>query len=307
VTDLPLNPARGVAKPMLFAEQPVPQRVQQFSAEPFLKWAGGKTQLLAQLDPFFPKTFKAYYEPFLGSAAVFFHLRRTRGPFLAWLGDSNTELVNCYEVVRDKVDDLIPLLRQHQRKHDAEHYYHIRQVEPGRIAKVERAGRFIYLNKTCYNGLYRVNTRGRFNVPIGSYKNPRVFNEVSLRAASAALQGTTLNYGDFSTVLDVAEEGDLVYFDPPYHTETSGFTGYAVHAVAALGGADFGADEHRRLAEVVKELHERGCHILVSNSDTEYIRHLYRGFTLHVVQARRPINSNGSGRGPIAELVITNQ
>ncbi len=218
--------------------------------------------------------------------------------------DSNKELINCFEVVRDTVDGLFPFLKQHQHDHRKKHYYELRQLEPSRLSKLQRAARFIYLNKTCYNGLYRVNAKGQFNVPMGSYSKPRIFHEANLRSCSETLQGSSLLAGDFSSVLDSAQKGDFLYFDPPYHTETSGFTGYAV---AASGRAHFGADEHRRLAEVVKELHESGCHVVVSNSDTQYVRRLYKGFRLHVVHARRSINCNGAGRGPVTELVITNQ
>ncbi len=274
------------------------------SAEPFLKWAGGKTQLLGQLDTFFPQRFSAYHEPFAGSAAVFFHLRRTRGCFAGSLMDINPELINCYEIVRDDIEALIPLLRQHQRLHRKKHYYAVRAMDPSQITEVERAARFIYLNKTCYNGLYRVNAKGQFNVPVGSYARPRIFDESDLRAASDALRSIALSAEDFSAVLDVAKADDLVYFDPPYFTENSGFTGYAIGKSGKVG---FGADEHNRLAEVVNELHLRGCHIVLSNSDTDYIRHLFRHFTIHFVKARRPINCNGAKRGSVNEIVVTNE
>lgn len=273
------------------------------AAGPFLKWAGGKTQLLSQLEQFFPVKFNSYYEPFVGSAAVFFHLRRMRGRFPSCLADYNDELVNCYRMVRDKVDALIPLLKQHQLKHSRDYYYSVRKRVPDKMTELQRAARLIYLNKTCYNGLYRVNSKGQFNVPIGSYKKPRIINENALKYAGAALQEVSLKECDFSKVLDEAESGDLVYFDPPYHTETSGFTSYAV---SSSGQAKFGPKEHRRLLEVAKELHENGCYIVVSNSDTEYIRNLFEDFNVYTVEARRSINSDGAGRGSVTELVITN-
>lgn len=277
---------------------------QPLAAGPFLKWAGGKNRLLPQLEPFFPERIVRYHEPFVGSGAVFFYLRRTRGAFPATLLDSNAELINCFTVVRDRVDALLPLLRWHEREHSKRHYYAMREHDPGALTDLQRAARFIYLNKTCYNGLYRVNAKGQFNVPMGSYKNPRICDEAILRAASEALQGVTLLATDFSTVLDHAGSCDFVYFDPPHYTESSGFTGYAV---AASGRAGFGAEEHRRLAEVVKELDARGCHVIVSNSDTAYTRHLYTGFRLAVVRARRMINCNGAGRGLVDELVVSNR
>jgi len=277
---------------------------QEAAPEPFLKWAGGKTQLLGQLDRFFPGQFKTYYEPFVGSAAAFFHLRRTRTWFPAWLADSNAELVNCYQMVRDKAQTLIPLLKHHQREHGKHHYYDIRGQNPETLTKVQRAARLIYLNKTCYNGLHRVNAKGEFNVPMGSYSNPRIVDEETLKAASKALKDATLCVGDFSAVLDTASRNDLIYFDPPYYTEGNGFTSYSV---SASGKNVFGAEEHRRLLEVVKELSERDCHVVISNSDTEYIRRLYKNFNIHVVHARRAINSNGNGRGTVTELIITNR
>ncbi len=270
---------------------------------PFLKWAGGKTQLLAQLDPFFPQKISAYFEPFMGSAAVFFFLRRTRGDFPAWLNDSNPELVNCFQIMRDQVDALIPLLHDHRAHHNQTHYYRARAEVPAQLSELARAARLIYLNKTCFNGLYRVNARGQFNVPMGTYKHPRIFDEANLRAVSRALQNATLARGDFGAVLDQARAGDVVYFDPPYYTEANGFTSYAV---AANGKATFGTDEQARLANIVAELAARGCIVVVSNSDTEFIRDLYRGFNIHTVRARRAINSNARGRGLVNEVVITN-
>ena len=277
---------------------------QEVAPEPFLKWAGGKTQLLGQLDRFFPGQFKTYYEPFVGSAAAFFHLRRTRTWFPAWLADSNAELVNCYQVVRDKVQTLIPLLKNHQREHGKHYYYNIRGQNPEALTKVQRAARLIYLNKTCYNGLHRVNAKGEFNVPMGSYSNPRIVDEETLKAASKALRDTAFYVGDFSAVLDTAVPNDLIYFDPPYYTEGNGFTGYSV---SASGKNVFRAEEHRRLLEVAKDLSARDCHVVISNSDMEYIRRLYKGFNIHVVHARRAINSNGNGRGAVTELIITNR
>jgi DNA adenine methylase len=270
--------------------------------EPFLKWAGGKTQLLSQLDRFFPQTISAYYEPFMGSAAIFFFLRRTRGNFPAWLNDSNPELVNCFQIVRERVDALIPRLREHREHHNPTYYYRVRAQIPAQLSELERAARLIYLNKTCFNGLYRVNARGQFNVPLGTYKQPRIFVEANLRAVSRALQNTVLARGDFRAVLDRARTGDTVYFDPPYYTETNGFTSYAV---AANGKTAFGADAQARLAAVARTLAARDCRVVVSNSDTEFIRGLYRGFNIHTVRARRAINSNARGRGPINEVVIT--
>jgi DNA adenine methylase len=273
-------------------------------ASPFLKWAGGKNQIFDQLRPFFPAKFNNYFEPFVGSGAVFFNLRKIHGHFSATLTDRNAELVNCYKTIRDDLDKLIPSLEAHKRYHDERRYYRIRGQDPGDLSTIERAARFIYLNKTCYNGLYRVNKSGKFNVPVGSYNNPSIFDEDNLFAVTRVLRGVRLQAGDFSAVLDSAKPNDLIYFDPPYYTEDTGFTGYAV---SASGAASFGADEHRQLRNVVDALHKRGCRVVVSNSDTDYVRRLYSKYKTHVVKARRYINCNGAGRHPVSELVITNE
>jgi DNA adenine methylase len=275
---------------------------QQIEAGPFLKWAGGKGQILPQIEKYFPESFKGYFEPFAGSAAVFFHLARRRNSFPATLVDLNQELINCFVVVRDHLDKLIPMLRDHERKHNENHYYKVRSTRPASLGKIDRAARFIYLNKTCYNGLYRVNSRGEFNVPIGSYVNPKIFDEKNIRSVSTTLNGVSLVAGHFSAVLRNAKRGDFIYFDPPYYTESSGFTGYAV---AASGKADFSAIDHMMLKNDADELLKRGCHVVVSNSDTRFIRRLYKGYEQHGVEARRFINCNGLGRQPVKELVIT--
>jgi DNA adenine methylase len=206
-------------------------------------------------------------------------------------------------MVRDKAGSLLPLLNQHKERHGKNYYYEVRRQDPAKLKKLQRAARLIYLNKVCYNGLYRVNSKGQFNVPMGSYKNPGIFNKGNLLAASESLKGATLLSGDFTSVLGIAKRGDFIYFDPPYYSESDGFTGYAV---TASGTPHFGADEHWRLFEAVKELSARGCSIIVSNSDTEYVRRIYKDFTLKEVGAYRLINRIGAGRGPVIELVITN-
>lgn len=270
-------------------------------ASPFLKWAGGKTQVLRQLEPYFPTAFGHYYEPFAGSAVVFLHLRRTLGTFPASLYDANPELVNCFQIVRDSVESLISQLVVHRSNHSKNYYYFIRQLDPSALSPVERAGRFIYLNKTCYNGLYRVNRKGEFNVPVGSYQNPTIFDEINLRAVSRALAGISIKRADFSDVLEAAEPGDFIYLDPPYFTEGSGFTSYSLSIDGRHG---FGPDEHRRLKEVVASLVARRCSVLVSNSDTAYVRWLYRDFDIHEIKARRFINRDSNGRGVVSEIAI---
>jgi DNA adenine methylase len=274
-------------------------------ATPFIKWAGGKTQLLSQLAPSVPKTFRTYYEPFVGSGAMFFWLSRVRGQFPTVLLDLNPELVNCYRVVRDNVQALIPAVYRRQQEHSKRYYYQVRDVDPQSLGPVERAARFIYLNKTCYNGLYRVNSQGKFNVPMGSYKKPTVLETEVLLAASRALQGADLREGDFSGILDEVADDDFIYLDPPYYpiSRTSSFTGYVL---SRKGRPEFGAGEHQRLAQFLKALDKKGCKVLVSNSGCEFVAKLYEGFRIEQVQARRNINSDGSKRGTVTELVIRN-
>ncbi len=282
--------------------EPMPN-LSSTQARPFLKWAGGKWRVLAQYERFFPREpMRGYFEPFLGSGAVFFHLR-PRGLFSHYrLTDSNAELITCYRVVRDALEALLARLAEHQAQHSRAHYYAVRAWDRdpswARASEVERAARFIYLNKTCYNGLWRVNSRGQFNVPMGRYRNPRILDEPRLRAASAALQGVELAVADFGDVLGRAGAGDFVYFDPPYHprSATANFTAYSQQA--------FGERAQRRLARVFAALAERGAWVLLSNSDTPFVRALYSAFCLHPVRAQRPINAAADRRGAVEELLV---
>ncbi len=273
------------------------------TAKPFLKWAGGKQQLLAQYEPFFPPNFRRYIEPFVGGGAVFSHLWNTcRLPQQVFLFDNNQELINTYRVVRDSLDKLIDLLAAHKTYHGREYYYRVRSLDRQSVAltEVERAARTIYLNKTCYNGLYRVNRRGQFNVPLGRYKNPGIFDEKILSAVSFALQNVHLEVRDFQTIVDVAEAGDFIYFDPPYDptSKTANFTSYTA--------GSFRDDDQRNLANVFARLSQMGCLCMLSNSDTPFVRDLYRGFRIEVVQAKRSINADVNGRGGVKEVVVLN-
>ena len=273
-------------------------KVMGFGLPTFVKWAGGKTQLLPQLDYLLPENFKDYYEPFLGSGAFFFYLEQERG-CKAFLSDINGELINTFEVVKKKPKALASLLSKHKSQHSNEHYYAVRKVNPIDLSKVERAARFIYLNKSCFNGLYRVNSKGKFNVPIGSYKNPSIFSEENLLSASKLLQKAKLKTASFECVLVTAKKGDFVYFDPPYYPiKKTSFTSYTKEA--------FGEKEQRKLVRVFKKLDKRGCFVMLSNSDAPFIRELYTGFKQKIVKARRAINCNGADRGRINELVVTN-
>ncbi len=267
-------------------------------AGPFLKWAGGKSQLLATYQQFFPTTFKTYFEPFTGGGAVFFHLKSSRPAFKAELSDLNDELVNCYTTIRDDVDELIEHLRLHENS--SEYFYQLRAAGTASLTPPERAARLIYLNKTCFNGLYRVNSKGQFNVPFGSYKNPRLCDENNLRACSAALQKVSIIHQPFDAILERARKGDFVYFDPPYHpvSTTSNFTSYTKNS--------FSGQNQEQLAEVAAKLSKRGCLFMLSNSDTPLIRSLYKDFDLHTVYALRAINCKADGRGPVPEVLVTN-
>ena len=276
-------------------------------AKPFLKWAGGKSRLLPQFEPLFPKRFDDYYEPFVGSAAVYFHLCNLKSAgglnqsmTGARLSDSNSELINCYITLRDHINELVELLFEHKKKHSKQYYYRIRGQDPKSLSHLQRAARLIYLNKTCFNGLYRVNSKGEFNVPIGSYKNPAIADPKTLVKAHLALQGVHLSTSKFSEVLQHAKAGDFVYFDPPYHpvSITSNFTSYT--------NEEFGERQQSELRDVVRELTTRGCMVMVSNSDAPFVWKLYGDFRQRHVHASRLINSNSDGRGKITELVITN-
>jgi DNA adenine methylase len=268
-------------------------------ARPFLKWAGGKARLIEQYKPFLPSQFDRYHEPFLGGGALFFYLApqlATQGK-KAYLSDLNPELVNVYRCVRDQVEELIALLSEHQANHSEQRYYAVRsrlQNDP-----VQQAARFIYLNKTCYNGLYRENAKGLFNVPIGRYKSPRICAPELLRSAAAALQSAEISEQPFSAVLAAAQGNrDFVYFDPPYHplSDTSKFTAYSRYRFAEA--------QQSELRDVIAKLVKQNVSVLASNSDCSFIRELYRGFEVKTITAARSINSKASKRGKITEVLI---
>jgi DNA adenine methylase len=260
---------------------------------PFLKWAGGKAKLAPQIMARFPDRFRRYHEPFIGGGAVFFAL----GPREATLSDVNADLITTYRAIRDHVESLIEVLLHHRASE--EDFYRIRAVDPGGLSLIESAARTIYLNRTCFNGLYRVNRRGQFNVPFGRYANPRICNAENLRAVSDALQGVDLRVEDAMAIGRRARRGDLVYFDPPYDpiSPTASFTSYAK--------TGFGRTEQERLAEVFAHLAERGVHAVLSNSDTPFVRKLYKRFEIETVYARRAINSRADRRGPVPEVLVS--
>jgi DNA adenine methylase len=269
-------------------------------SSPFVKWVGGKGKLghtLAQLMPRGVELMR-HVEPFVGGGALFF----SRQPARALLCDINEDLVTTYKAVRDEVERVIPHLHRFSQAHGPEHYYEIREQYNARNQRsnAQRAAMFIYLNKTCFNGLYRVNRRGQFNVPIGRYAKPAIADVPTLRAASARLQSADIRCASFETLLSEARPGDFVYMDPPYEpvSRTANFTGYAQDG--------FSQDAQRRLRDVFRELDRRGAKLMLSNSDVPFIRDLYRGYQLDVVMAPRAVSCDASARGPVAEVVVRN-
>ncbi len=271
---------------------------------PFLKWVGGKGQLLGPLIAQVERAgdFGRYHEPFVGGGALFFELVRTnrlrRNSKRAYLSDNNERLIAAYLGVKQDVERVIDHLQRHREKHSEEYYYALRDAVPEDL--FERAARIIYLNKTCYNGLFRENSRGIFNVPFGRYKNPRICDEVNLRATSEALQRADISVQSFEKVVGRAKAGDLVYFDPPYDpvSKTASFTAYD------RGG--FGRAEQQRLAEVARDLDAKGVKFILSNSMTKFIQNLYRGFKVESVNATRLVNSRADRRGTVVEALVRN-
>lgn len=261
---------------------------------PFVKWAGGKRCIINELCENLPEDFNDYYEPFVGGGALFFEIHKQLDR--AYLSDSNFELVITYRMIQKNPEELIDLLKVHQRNHSKDYYYQIRDhlnpEEP-----VEIAARFIYLNKTCYNGLYRVNKKGRFNVPLGRYKNPNVVQEENILACSKALTCAKIVGKEFDTIKP--KENDFVYFDPPYHpTDEISFTKYTK--------LDFTEKDQERLRDFAIRLQKKGVYVLLSNSNTRFIRELYsvKPFTTLTVHAPRYVNCKADKRNPVEEALI---
>lgn len=270
-------------------------------SKPFVKWVGGKSQLLSQYQQFFPQSYHNYFEPFVGGGAVFFHLQPDR----AFLSDLNADLVNVYRCVRNQLDDLLEELEIHQERHCSEYYYEQRSLQNEVVVDrlpffpvVDRAARFIYLNKTCFNGLYRQNKKGEFNSPIGSYKKPLICDRDTLKAASEALCDATIKHQPYHAIQP--DCGDFVFLDPPYHpvSETASFTSYTRYP--------FQEGEQIQLRNFVCELSDRGVKVMLSNSDCPFIRDLYSEFAVHTIEASRSLNCNAEKRGKITEILVTN-
>ena len=267
-------------------------------AKPFVKWVGGKTQLLPELTARIPDNFSRYFEPFVGGGALFFYLQ----PEQSILIDINEELTNTYRVIKEKTEELIAALKQHTYEKD--YYYRVRNIDRTNEYKnwsdVQRASRLIYLNKSCFNGLYRVNSKGEFNTPFGRYKNPRIVDEANLRAASIALQKAQIITGSFLEVESMINRDDFVYFDPPYAplNATSNFTGYSQEG--------FDGELQEELRNLCDRLNQRGIRFMVSNSSAPLILDLYQNYQIDFVYATRAINSKGHKRGKIPEVIVSN-
>ena len=267
-------------------------------ARPFLKWVGGKGRVLPELIARVPSALGTYHEPFVGGGALFFQLVAQRRIVAAVLSDINQPLIDTYLGLRDCVDEVISILEQHY--YDKDYYYKIRALKPKDLSLPERAARLIYLNKTCYNGLYRENRAGEFNVPFGRYKNPTICDEPNLRAVSRVLQGVEIESRHFSSTFQAAEAGDFVYFDPPYHpiSSTSNFTSYDRRG--------FGKDVQVQLQETFSKLTQKGVMVMLSNSDTPFIQDLYAGYDVSTIYASRAVSSKAETRGKVAEVVVCN-
>ena len=265
---------------------------------PIVKWVGGKRQLMFELLKNMPKSYNRYFEPFIGGGALFFELQ----PENAYISDMNEELINLYSVVRDNVYELISDLNKHEIS--KEYFLEIRNLdrtaEYKNLSNVQHASRFIYLNRTCFNGLYRVNSQGQFNVPFGNYKNPRIVDENNLLNCSELLKNTEIKCVDFSEILTKVKKGDFVYFDPPYVplNVTSSFTSYTKDG--------FDMDMQFKLREVCDELDSMGVMFMLSNSDTKFVNELYSNYEIKKVFASRAVNANAEGRGKITEVLVRN-
>lgn len=276
--------------------------------KPFVKWAGGKTQLLSKIKENLPEVIDNYYEPFVGGGAVLFNILKHKNVQYSYINDLNSELINLYTVVQSNVEDLIEDLKEHENS--KEYYVEVRKLDRdpevySQLNDVQRASRFLFLNKTCFNGLYRVNKQGHFNTPFGDYKNPCICDVKNLQECSLYLKNVNLynvSYIDFIFKIYSNEDSDndFFYFDPPYLplTKTSNFTSYTSDG--------FGIEDHKKLKEVCDYLHGLGVKFLMSNSSCDEIRDLYKNYKVMELSAKRNINSSGDKRGNVTELLIKN-
>jgi DNA adenine methylase len=280
-------------------------QISQTIPKPFVKWAGGKRQLIPILNENLPRTFGTYFEPFLGGGALLFHMLTEQNGQKCSISDLNSDLVLSYTTIRDRIDELINSLKIHEKNYQKDsksYYYFVRETNPR--SEIEKTSRLIFLNRTCFNGLYRVNSKGKFNVPLGKYTNPNIVNEDNLRSVSNILQSSNvaIKCRDFESVLRDAKKGDLVYFDPPYQpvSDTANFTSYT--------NKDFTYDDLSRLAELCVKLNSKGCNVLLSNSNSKEVEEMFssKPWKVSKIQANRSINSNSKKRTGHFELLIKN-
>ena len=270
--------------------------------KPFIKWVGGKSQLLKDIHNRMPYRYNNYFEPFVGGGALFFSLPKDNPHNRRYISDVNSELINTYKVVRDQLDELIEDLSKHENT--SEYFYNIRAEDRkdsySNLSNVERASRFIYLNKTCYNGLYRVNKKGQFNSSFGKYKNPDILDKDTLRVCSDSLQSVIIENHSYQDILTKVKRGDFVYFDPPYIplNPTSSFTSYTSEG--------FNLKSHHDLRDLCKTLDKLGVKFMLSNSSSDLSIGLYSEYNIELVYAKRSINSNTNNRKAVAEIIVTN-
>ena len=271
--------------------------------KPFVKWAGGKRQIIDKLKKYVPEEFDTYYEPFVGGGALLFEL----SPKHAVINDSNEELMNVYRCLcnEEKFKKMCNVLNHYETSHSEEFFYEVRNKDRSkntynRLSDYTRAARTIYLNKACFNGLYRVNSKNEFNVPFGKKLKVNTYEGSNLITVSNYLTMNDIKIlsVDFEEAVKDAKKGDFIYFDPPYDSDTSTFNSYTEEG--------FNKDEQRRLASVFKELDKRGCYVMLSNHNTLLVNELYKGYYFHIIEAKRNINANGKKRGKVEEVIITN-
>lgn len=271
--------------------------------KPFVKWAGGKRQIIDELKKCIPEEYNTYFEPFVGGGALLFEL----SPKKAVINDYNTELINVYECIKneDKFSKMCNELNRHETNHSEEYYYEIRNLDKdkkkfNRLSDYKRAARTIYLNKACFNGLYRVNSKNEFNVPFNKKTKVNTYDGQNLGIVHSFLNFNDIKIlnCDFEESVKNAKKGDFIYFDPPYDSDTTTFNSYTEDG--------FGKEEQVRLAKVFKELSDRGCYVMASNHNTKLVNELYSEFNIYVIQAKRNINANGKKRGKVEEVIITN-
>jgi len=275
------------------------------SPKPFVKWAGGKRQLIPQIEKHLPEKFSSYFEPFLGGGALLFHLLSENKNLKGYVSDLNSDLVLAYVTIRDNLNGLLKSLQKHSDNYFSDsksYYYSVRESNPK--SQIEKVSRLLFMNRTCFNGLYRVNSKGKFNVPLGRYSNPNIVQEENLRSVNQFLNHNKIiiKCQDFSSTVEKAKKGDFVYFDPPYQpvSKTANFTSYT--------NGNFGLNDLKRLAKVSNELTKKGVNVLLSNSSSKQVRELFssKAWEIFEIQANRAINSDSKKRTGHSELLIKN-